>query len=107
VKREGWTVTPPHVDPSQGYFFSADTIPELAGKIVNKYQRKPMPPDALENTVARYNSFVDARQDADFGKPAPKFKIQTPPFHAALGNARDPRHSLWPKDQCQVPGGGP
>jgi len=39
--------------------------------------------DALENTVARYNSFVDAGKDADFGKPAPKFKIQTPPFHAA------------------------
>jgi succinate dehydrogenase/fumarate reductase flavoprotein subunit len=37
----------------------------------------------LEKTVARYNSFVDAGKDADFGKPAPKYKIQTPPFYAA------------------------
>jgi urocanate reductase len=33
--------------------------------------------------VARYNSLVDAGKDADFGKPAPKYKIQTPPFYAA------------------------
>ncbi len=104
VKREGWTVTPPHVDPAQGYFFSADTIPELAGKIVNKYQRKPMPPDALENTVARYNSFVDAGKDADFGKPAPKFKIQTPPFHAAWATPviHDTRSGLRINAKCQV-----
>ena len=44
VKRQGWTVTPPHVDIAGGYFFSAATIAELAGKIVNKYQSKPMPP---------------------------------------------------------------
>src|SRR5262249_13933625 len=29
-----------------------------------------------------YNSFVDAGKDADFGKPSPKYKIQTPPFYA-------------------------
>ena len=33
--------------------------------------------------VARYNSFVDAGKDADFDKPAPKYKIQTAPFYAA------------------------
>ena len=48
-----------------------------------KYQPKGLPADALQNTVARYNSFVDAGKDADFGKPAPKYKIQTPPFYAA------------------------
>jgi hypothetical protein len=104
AKRESWTVTPPHVDPAQGYFFSADTIPELAGKIVNKYQRKPMPPDALENTVTRYNSFVDAGKDADFGKPAPKFKIQTPPFHAAWATPviHDTRSGLRINAKCEV-----
>ena len=33
--------------------------------------------------MARYNEFVDAGEDADFGKPNPRYKIQTPPFYAA------------------------
>jgi urocanate reductase len=82
VKREGWICAPPYVDPD-GWFFSANTLAELARKIVSKYQKRPMPPAALEETVARYNSFVDASKDADFGKPAPQYKIQTPPFYAA------------------------
>jgi hypothetical protein len=82
VKREGWICAPPYVDPD-GWFFSANTLAELARKIVSKYQKVPMPPAALEETVARYNSFVDAGKDADFGKPAPQYKIQTPPFYAA------------------------
>ena len=82
VKRENWICAPPYVDPD-GWFFSANTLAELARKIVSKYQKVPMPPAALEQTVARYNSFVDAGKDADFGKPDPKYKIQTPPFYAA------------------------
>ncbi len=82
VKREGWICAAPYVDPD-GWFFSANTIAELARKIVSKYQKLPMPPVALEQSVARYNSFVDAGKDADFGKPAPQYKIQTPPFYAA------------------------
>ena len=82
AKREKWTTEPPHVDPD-GWFFSANTVAELAARIVNMYQKKPMPPDALQATVAKYNSFVDAGKDADFGKPGPKYKIQTPPFYAA------------------------
>ena len=80
--REGWTCAPPHVDPD-GWFFTANTLAELAGRIANPYQKEPMPGAALQQTVDRYNSFVDAGADADFGKPAPKFKIQTPPFYAA------------------------
>jgi succinate dehydrogenase/fumarate reductase flavoprotein subunit len=104
VKREGWTVSPPHVDTGEGYFFSADTIADLARKIVNKYQRSPMPPEALENTVTRYNSFVDAGKDEDFGKPAPEHKIQTPPFHAAWATPviHDTRSGLRINAKCQV-----
>jgi succinate dehydrogenase/fumarate reductase flavoprotein subunit len=80
--REEWNVKPPHVDPD-GYFFSADTIEELAGKIVNEYQWRPMPPAALRKSVELYNSFVDTGIDADFRKPRPMFKIATPPFYAA------------------------
>ena len=81
AKRENWACKPPHVDPD-GWFFSGNTMAELAGKIVSQYQKLPMPADALQQTVARYNSFVDTGKDADFGKPGPKYKIQTPPFYA-------------------------
>lgn len=82
AKREKWVCAPPYVDPD-GWFFSGNTLAELAARIVSKYQKQPMPAAALEETVARYNSFVDAGTDIDFGKPAPKYKIQTPPFYAA------------------------
>jgi succinate dehydrogenase/fumarate reductase flavoprotein subunit len=104
VKRENWTVAPPHVDSAAGYFFSANSVVELAGKILNKYQRKPMPPSALQDTVTRYNSFVDAGKDADFEKPAPKFKIQVPPFYAAWATPviHDTRSGLRINGKCQV-----
>ena len=82
VAREEWEPRPPNVDPD-GFFFTADTIAELAAAIANPHQARPMPAAVLEETVARYNRFVDAGGDADFGKPNPRFKIQTPPFYAA------------------------
>jgi succinate dehydrogenase/fumarate reductase flavoprotein subunit len=82
AKREKWNTKPPNVDPD-GYFFSADTIAELAGKIANPYQKRPMPGAALEETVNRYNGFVAAGADRDFKKPTPMYKIETPPFYAA------------------------
>jgi hypothetical protein len=82
VTREEWDVKPPHVDPA-GYFFSADTIEELAGRIVNEYQWRPMPGAGLRKTVERYNSFVDSGVDTDFKKPRPMHKIAKPPFYAA------------------------
>ncbi len=104
VKRENWNPTPPNVDIDAGYFFSADTIEELAARIVHKYQRKPMPGGALRDTVTRYNSFVDASKDADFGKPAPKYKIQTAPFYAAWATpvVHDTRTGLRINARCQV-----
>jgi succinate dehydrogenase/fumarate reductase flavoprotein subunit len=83
VQREKLTVAPPWVDREAGFFFSADTIAGLAAAIRNKYQKNPMPAQALQETVARYNSFVDAGKDADFDKAGPKYKIETPPFYAA------------------------
>ena len=37
----------------------------------------------MRQTVARYNAFVDAGADADFGKPKPLYQIAKPPFYAA------------------------
>jgi succinate dehydrogenase/fumarate reductase flavoprotein subunit len=97
-------VTAPYVDEAQGYFFSANSVTELTAKIVNKFQKKPIPPNALQETVTRYNSFVDAGKDADFGKPAPKYKIQTPPFYAAWATPviHDTRSGLRITAKCQV-----
>ena len=104
VARENWVPTPPNVDTARGFFFSADTLADLARKIVMKYQRVPMPADNLEQTVARYNSFVDSRTDEDFGKPKPLYKIITPPFYAAWATPaiHDTRAGLRINANCQV-----
>ena len=80
--REKWDPKPPHVDPD-GYFYSADTIAELAPRIKNPHQKKPMSGDVLQETVNRYNSFVASGTDTDFKKPIPMYKIEKPPFYAA------------------------
>src|SRR5277367_3063508 len=63
VAREGWQPRPPQVDIATGFFFSADRLADLAEKIVMKHQRVPMPAANLEETVARYNSFVESGVD--------------------------------------------
>jgi len=102
--REGWITEPPYVDRAHGFFFSANSIDELASRIVMKYQRVPMPQAALQATVARYNSFVDSGTDADFGKPSPAYKILEPPFHAAWATPtpHDSRAGLRINTRCQV-----
>jgi len=82
VRREEWEPTPPNVDPN-GWFFSADTVADLARKITNPHQLHPMPPRSLEDAVSRYNAYVDAGKDPEFGRPGLMFKIQKPPFYAA------------------------
>jgi len=104
VSRERWNPKPPNVDIDAGFFFTADTIPELASKIIMKYQRVPMPSKNLEETMARYNSFVDAGKDGDFGKPGPKYRIAKPPFYAAWATpvVHDTRAGLRINAKCQV-----
>jgi len=103
VQREGWKVVPPYVDPD-GYFFSGTTVAELAAKIKNEYQAKPMRGATLQATVERYNSMVDRGEDIDFAKPSPKYKIQTQPFYAAWGTlvVHDTRAGLRINGKCQV-----
>jgi succinate dehydrogenase/fumarate reductase flavoprotein subunit len=104
VAREQWNPSPPNVDIDAGFFFSADSIAELASGIVMKHQKKPMSGDTLRATVVRYNSFVDAGSDADFGKSSPKYKIKTPPFYAAWATPvlHDTRAGLRINARCQV-----
>jgi hypothetical protein len=105
AKREKWDPTPPFVDIARGYFFSADTLRELAAKVSkNGHQKAPMTGTTLEDTVTRYNSFVDTAKDTDFGKPTPKYKIQTPPFYAAWSTPiiHDTLAGLRINENCEV-----
>jgi hypothetical protein len=104
VVRESWVPEPPHVDIDQGYFFSAATIEDLARSIENKFQREPMDPAVLSETVRRYNSFVDAGEDPDFEKPSPRYRLETPPFYAAWSTpvVHDTRTGLRVNAQCRV-----
>jgi succinate dehydrogenase/fumarate reductase flavoprotein subunit len=103
VAREQWQVAPPYVDPD-GYFFRGDTLAQLAAAIHNPYQAKPMDSATLHATVERYNAFVETGVDTDFGKPTPRYKIQTPPFYAAWATplVHDTRAGLRINAQCQV-----
>jgi urocanate reductase len=62
--------------------FRADSIRELALKL-----RMP-DPGVLEQTVAKYNSYVDAKNDPEFGQRPHNltWKCQKPPFWAATGS---------------------
>ena len=104
VARAKWNPTPPNVDIDAGFFYSANSLAELTGKIMMKYQRIPMPPTNLEETVTRYNSFVDSGVDEDFGKPKPLYKIAKPPFYAAWATpvVHDTRSGLRINAKCQV-----
>lgn len=103
VVREEWDPRPPNVDPN-GWFYGADTIAELARRIANPYQLQPMPPRTLEDTVAKYNSYVDAGKDPEFGRPGLMFKIQKPPFYAAWATPilHDALAGLRANRRCEV-----
>jgi succinate dehydrogenase/fumarate reductase flavoprotein subunit len=72
--------------------------------ILNPYQLEPVPARELEDTVTKYNSFVDAGKDQEFGKPTPKYKIRTPPFYAAWSTPilHDCLSGLRINRKCQV-----
>jgi len=104
VKREGWIPKPPHVDMDAGFFFTGDTVEQLAERIRSQYQKRPVPAPTLRETVERYNSFVERGKDVDFEKPTPRFKIRTAPFYAAWATPviHDTRAGLRINARCQV-----
>lgn len=104
VAREKWNPVAPNVDFDAGFFFMANSVSELASKIRMQYQRVPMPAANLEDTISRYNSFVDSGVDSDFAKPRPQFKLGKPPFYAAWSNPviHDTRVGLRINGRCQV-----
>ena len=59
-----------------GTLFRADTLADLAKQI-------GMKPEVLEDTIKKYNSYVDAGEDPEFGKSAFNLKCEVAPFYAA------------------------
>lgn len=53
----------------------ADTLNELAEKL-------GIPADSLSATVTKYNSFITAGEDSDFGRSHLERKLETAPFYA-------------------------
>lgn len=89
-----------------GILWEADSIEALAGKI-------GVDGDALAQTVASYNSYVDAGEDPEFGK-APEFldsKVEGGRYYASrrsLTAIRLAAGSMWtPACGCLTPGANP
>ena len=85
VERTGWELRAPYVS-DNGYSFKADTIEELAERIAAGHEFQRVPLAHLVDTVATWNSYVDAGADPDFEREAdaPMNHIATPPSLCTL-----------------------
>ncbi len=93
----------------QGWLLSsADTLRELAARIVMLHLEapRPMPPEALEATVARYNSFVDAGRDADFDKPRAEVSHRATALLRRVVHTGRARHTLGAAHRRALPRAG-
>jgi gas vesicle protein len=105
VTRENWTLGAPYTDAL--FFYQANDLPTLATQInTNQFQTTPMSGTTLQATITRYNSFVVAGKDADFGKSPSllKYQVNTPPYYAAFSSptVRDWYTGLKINTNCQV-----
>ncbi len=85
IERTGWEVRWPFFSEENGYFFSADTLGELANKIFVGHAYQRMPLRYLEETVETWNRYVDEGADPDFERESsgPMHRIDSPRFYAA------------------------
>ena len=93
------------VDYEYGYAFKADTIEELAEKVVNKYYENiKMDPDILKATIERFNTAVETGTDEDWERATLEYKIEKGPFYAvwATPNLHDTLAGLRVDGNMQV-----
>ena len=85
VERDKWNIDPPFTSPTNGFFFSADTIEELAAKIQKGHEFQRVPLRYFVETIRTWNTCVNQGNDPDFGRgsDAPMYRIEKPPFYAA------------------------
>jgi len=84
VDRTGWELRFPFVNEDNGYYFKADTIPELMNKINAEHPYQRVPISHLGRTIETWNSYVTAGADPEFEreKDAPMYAIAKPPYYA-------------------------
>ncbi|MGA1209054.1 MAG: FAD-dependent oxidoreductase [Gemmobacter sp.] len=116
IDRTGWELRFPFVNESNGYFFKADTIQELAGKIYAGHPFARVPLSHLAATVETWNGYVAGGADPEFEreKDAPMYAIAKPPFYAlsimviwhdSYGGLRcNGRHQVIDMDGQPIPG---
>ena len=105
VARNKWNVEPPHVDPD-GYFFSANTLTELAGKIKNEFQAKPMNGEMLRSHRGALQFFRRRRQRRGFRQANAEIQDPEAAILRGLGDAERARHPFRSAHQCQMPSPG-
>ena len=81
AERNDWNMEKA-VDYEHGYAFKADTIEELAAKVINKYYENiKMDPKILAETIKRFNAAVEAKGGDDWGRTKLDHKIEKGPFY--------------------------
>lgn len=77
IKATAYNTTQDSIDAQvkAGTLFRANTLADLAKQIGIK-------PEVLEETIKKYNSYVDAGKDPEFGKSAFNLKCEVAPFYA-------------------------
>jgi hypothetical protein len=84
IERTGWELRYPFVSEKNGYYFKADSIEELAGKINANHPFQRVPLSYLPQTVETWNGYVADGTDPEFEREvdAPMHAIARPPFYA-------------------------
>ena len=104
--REMGSAAPPNVDTRNGFFFSADTLAELAGKIRMKYQRVPMPPAKLRRDGRALQFIRRYRRGHGFRQAEAALQDRQAAVLCRVVDAGDPRHARGPAHQRRMPGHG-
>ena len=105
VEREKWNLASPATLPD--YFFSAQTLVELAGLLTaNPHQKVGMPAANLEATVKRYNTMVDLGVGPRLRQALAQVQDRNPTVLCRMGDVHRSRHVRRPQDQHEVPGDG-
>ncbi len=104
----GWSNERIIQEAEKGFYIKrADTIKEVA-------EKAGLPVNKVEETINKYNGYVENKKDLDFGRKELKYKIEKPPFYAmpvkpiimqVLGGLRiDPKARVLDAYDKPVPG---
>ena len=97
---------PPNVDIKAGFFFSADTLGDLAKKIMMQYQRVPMPPEQSRTDRGALQFLRRFRRRRRLRQAKAAAQDRDGAVLCRVGDACGARHPRRPPYQRQVPSHG-